>query len=61
MEINNIIVDTTYKQWGFDIERRFRQQQNQGCCSSQFLRLNSIGALGDATSKWMPNDAMVRG
>lgn len=27
MEMNNIIVDPTYKQWVVDIERRFRQQQ----------------------------------
>jgi len=46
MEMNNIIVDPTYKQWGVDIERRFRQQQIKAVVQVNSCKIEFYWSLG---------------
>lgn len=46
MEMNNIIVDPTYKQWVVDIERRFRQQQIKAVVQVNSCKIEFYWSLG---------------
>lgn len=61
MEMNNIIVDPTYKQWGVDIERRFRQQQIKAVVQVNSCKIEFYWSLGRdicEEAQWFPLTAL---